>query len=147
MISGLPPTQPKAQLEIVDMPYLSQENHTYGPTQILIDWSDYRFGAANIVLYEHDDDTNYKDLATALAGAVAGITAVLKPEAAIVATIAETLVRAMPSAWFKNNDDYIDSFYALQKDHRYVDHAGAANNAVITLTPFQLSTDMAPEKS
>lgn len=89
MISGLHPTQPKAELEIVDLPYLSQENHTYGPNQILIDWCDYRFGAANIVLYEHDDDTNYKDLATALAGAVAGITAVLKPEAAIVATIAE----------------------------------------------------------
>lgn len=83
----------------------------------------------------------------ALTGAVAQTTAVVKPEAAIVATIAETIMRAMPSAWFKNNDDYIDSFYILQKDRSYFDYAGAANNAVITLTPFQLSTDMAPEKS
>lgn len=147
VVSGVQPGKSTAQLEIVDMPYLFHDNQTYAPNQILIDWANYRFGAANILLYERDDDTNYKELATALANAVAGIAAAAKPEVAIVVTIAQAIMKAMPDAWFKNNDDYIDSFYTLEKNRSYFDYAGAANNAVITLTPFQLSRDTAPEKS
>jgi hypothetical protein len=44
----------------------------------------------------------------------------------------------MPNDWFSNSDDYIDSFYAVEKGHRYIDHVGAANNATITLTPYRL---------
>jgi hypothetical protein len=142
LVSGIQPAQPKPQIELVDMPYLFYDNETYSPNQVLIYWSNYRFGAANVLLYEHDDNTNYKDLAVALASGVASLLGAFKPEIAVVATVAQALIQAMPSYWFQNNDDYIDSFYTLEKDGRYTDYVGAANNATITLMPFQLASDL-----
>jgi hypothetical protein len=145
LVSGVQPTQSKVQIELVDMPYLFYDNRIYTPDQILIFWANYGFGAANVQLYEHDDNTSYKDLAVALTTAVTGIVGVFKPEAVALTTIAQAVMKAMPDAWFKNNDDYLDSFYTLEKDKRYVDYVGAARNAVLTLTPFQLEGDIAPE--
>ena len=44
----------------------------------------------------------------------------------------------MPSSWFSNDDDYVDSYYTLEKDRGYVNHVGAADDATVTLSPYQL---------
>jgi hypothetical protein len=134
LVSGLQSTQAKPQIELIDMPYLTHDQTTYTPGQILINWQDYRYGVANVHLYEHDDNTNYKDLAVALATSVEAIVGVIKPEYALVATIGKTVLRAMPYNWFQNNDDYLDSFYAVEKDVNYTNYVGAARNATLTLT-------------
>jgi Protein of unknown function (DUF3103) len=68
-------------------------------------------------------------------------TRAIKPEYAMIAAVAKAVLQAMPNSWFENNDDYLDSFYTLEKNRTYTDYVGAANNAEITLTPYRLRDD------
>lgn len=138
LVSGVQPSAEKAQIQLVELPYLQHDNTTYTPNQVLVYWDDFRFGAANVQLYEHDDHTNYKDLALALTSGVTQIVGVIKPEFAMIGAIAQAIVQAMPSGWFTNDDDYLDSFYTLEKNRTYINYPGAARNATITLTPYRL---------
>jgi hypothetical protein len=138
LVSGLQQTEAKAQIELVDMPYLEKDNVTYTPDQLLVYWNNYRYGAATIHFYEHDDNTSYKDLIVKLATGVESAVGAFKPDYAIIGIIGRSILQAMPNDWFSNSDDYIDSFYTVEKGHRYIDHVGAANNATITLTPYRV---------
>ncbi|MCV5901544.1 DUF3103 domain-containing protein, partial [Escherichia coli] len=53
-------------IDLVELPYLDYDNQDYYPNQIIIHWSRYRWGAADIVLMEQDDGTDYKQLAKLL---------------------------------------------------------------------------------
>ncbi|MBB5019990.1 hypothetical protein HNQ59_003298 [Chitinivorax tropicus] len=139
VVSGVQPDQAKAQIQIVDMPYLDYEGKDYYPNQILIQWADFRYAAANVQLFEHDDNTNYKDLVLAITSGVEKILGAFKPEYAVIGTVANAIVQAMPSHWFTNDDDYLDSFYTLEKNRTYTNWMGAAGNATITLSPYRLN--------
>ncbi|PHV10041.1 DUF3103 family protein [Chitinimonas sp. BJB300] len=138
MVSGVQPDQSKAQIELVEMPYLDYDGQTYSPNQILFFWSNYRFAAANVQFFEHDDNTNYKDLVVAITSGVEKLLGVFKPEYAIIATVAGAIIQVMPSKWFENGDDYLDSFYTLEKNRTYTDWLGAGSNVTMTLTPYRL---------
>jgi hypothetical protein len=138
LVSGVDFDGEHVQIEAVDMPYLDHDGTSYFPNQILVLWETYRFAAANVQLYEHDDDTNYHDLVLALVSAVEAVLDLTAPEYAIIARIANAIITAMPDAWFANDDDYIDSFYTLEKGRAYTDLIGAAGNATVTLTPYIL---------
>lgn len=128
-----------AQVKIVDMPYLDNDGTTYNPHQIVLDWNDYAYQAANIQLFEKDDNTSYQSLVTALisaigaAGSLAGY-----PQISAVTEIANRIIAAMPASWFANDDDYVDSYYTIEKTVTYTNYAGASRNATVTLTPFLL---------
>ncbi|WP_171014127.1 DUF3103 family protein [Chitinivorax sp. B] len=139
LVSGVQPGQSKAQIEAVELPYLDHDGRDYTPNQILIQWADFRYAAANVQFFEHDDNTNYKDLVLAVTSGVEKILGAFKPEYAVIATVANAIIQAMPSHWFTNDDDYLDSFYTLEKNRTYTDWMGAANNAKITLTPYRLN--------
>ena len=125
------------QMQIVDMPYLDNDGTTYTPNQILVNWSNYTFQVASIQFFEHDSNTNYQALITAIisavgaAGSLAGI-----PAIQAIAEIANRIVAAVPSSIFSNDDDYVDSFYTIQQNTTYTGFRGAAQNATVTLTPF-----------
>ena len=138
IVSGVQPNQAKAGLTIVDMPYLDNDNTDYRPNQILVFWSEYRYAAANIQLFEHDDNTNYKDLAVALVDGVNAILGVFAPTYAVIGQVAGAILKAMPANWFSNDDDYVDSFYTLEKGKTYTNYVGAGNNATVSLTPYRL---------
>lgn len=128
----------QAQVAIVDMPYLDHDGTTYYPRQILLDWNQYSYGAANVLLYEHDDNTNYQTLvgliiqAIGQGGSLAGY-----PAVQAIAEIAARIVAAMPSGWFSNDDDYVDSIYTIEKA-RGETRTGAAGNARVTYIPYEL---------
>ena len=44
----------------------------------------------------------------------------------------------MPAGWFSNDDDYVDSFYTLEKGRTYTNLRGVSGNATVTLTPYYL---------
>lgn len=46
----------------------------------------------------------------------------------------------MPSGWFANDDDYVDSFYTLEKGRYYTGYLGAARNATLSLAPYTLQS-------
>jgi hypothetical protein len=138
LVSGVDFDSAHVQIQAVDMPYLDHDGTNYSPNQILIFWETYRFAAANVQLYEHDDNTNYQSLVQALVSAVEAVLNFTAPEYAIIARIANEIIAAMPSGWFANDDDYVDSFYTLEKGRTYTNYSGAGGNAKINLTPYIL---------
>jgi hypothetical protein len=140
VVSGVQPDQAKATLTVVDMPYLDHDGTDYSPNQIMIFWPEYRFAAANVQLFEHDDNTNYKDLAVALAQGVTTILGAFAPTYAVIGQVATAILQAMPAGWFSNDDDYVDSFYTLEKGRYYNGYRGAAGNATMTLSPYTLQS-------
>ncbi|QNA89025.1 DUF3103 family protein [Massilia sp. Dwa41.01b] len=138
VVSGVQPDQAKAELTVVDMPYLDNDGTTYAPNQIMIFWSSYRYGAANIQLFEHDDSTNYQELAVALSQGVTTLLGAFAPQYAVIGQVATAILKVMPAGWFSNDDDYVDSFYTLEKGRTYTNYGGAAGNAVISLSPYTL---------
>lgn len=135
----LPGNQP--QIKIVDMPYLDYDKTTYYPRQIVLDWADYTYGVANIQLFEHDDNTNYRDLVTAIitgvgaAGSLAGY-----PVIQAIAEIANRIVAAMPDSWLTNDDDYVDSLYTVEKTVGET-RRGARGNALVRYIPYELPSN------
>jgi hypothetical protein len=138
LVSGVDFDSAHAAIELVDMPYLDNDGTNYYPNQILIFWATYRFAAANVQFYEHDDNTNYQDLVVALVSAVEAVLNFAAPEYSLIARIANEIIKAMPSDWFANDDDYADSFYTLEKGRAYSNYLGAAGNIRISLSPYTL---------
>jgi hypothetical protein len=126
------------QLHIVDMPYLDDDGQTYSPRQIILDWANYDFGVANVQLFEHDDNTNYQQLIVELANAVAaGGSLFGQTEVNALAEIASRILQVMPSSWFSNDDDYVDSLYAVEKMESAT-RDGAGANVRASYIPFEL---------
>lgn len=138
IVSGVQPNQAAATLSVVDMPYLDYDGTDYTPNQILIFWSEYRYAAANVQLFEHDDNTNYQTLAVALSQGVTAILGAFAPAYAVIGQVATAILQAMPAGWFSNDDDYLDTFYTLEKGRYYTSYMGAAGNAKVSLAPYTL---------
>ncbi|HEU4732705.1 MAG TPA: DUF3103 family protein [Kofleriaceae bacterium] len=125
------------QMQIVDMPYLDNDGTTYTPNQIVINWSNFAFQVANFQLFEHDSNTNYQDLITAIIAAVgAGGSLAGFPTIQAITEIANRIIAAIPSSVFTNDDDYVDSFYTIEEFKTYTGLAGAGRNATASFTPF-----------
>ncbi|WP_159092005.1 DUF3103 family protein [Stenotrophomonas sp. ZAC14D2_NAIMI4_7] len=138
VVSGLQVDATEPEMMTVDMPWLDHDQTDYTPQQPLVIWGNYRFNAANVQLFEDDGDTNYQELLVALATGVKTALGAFAPEYAVIADIAGAILKAMPTSWFVNDIDYLDSFYLLQRGQGYTDRMGAANNAKVTLTPITL---------
>jgi len=139
VVSGLQVGATAPEMVTVDMPYLDYDGTDYTPQQPLIIWGNYRFNAANVQLFEDDGDTNYQELLVALSNGVKAALGAFAPEYAVIADIAGAILKVMPTSWFANDIDYIDSYYLLQRGQAYQDRMGAANNAKVTLTPITLT--------
>jgi hypothetical protein len=63
------------------------------------------------------------------------------PEVTAIAEIASRIIEAMPEHWWSNDDDYVDSFDTIEKYVTYVNRWGAANNALVNLTPYFLQAN------
>ncbi len=143
IVNGVDASRDEPILDVVDMPYLDDEDTTYSPNQIVIFWARYRWSAADMILMEHDDNTNYKDLAIALAEAAGAIMAVIPDPTtqglAVLGQITAGLIKAMPDDWFINDDDFVDVFYTILKDSSYSNYYGAGANAKISLEPLTIN--------
>lgn len=139
VVSGVFDASNSPQLKIVDMPYLDNDGTTYRPNQLVVDWTNYAYQAVNIQLFEHDDNTSYQELVTALISAVGAVGSLAGyPVISAIAEIANRIIAAIPSSAFSNDDDYVDSFYTVEKTRTYTGLVGAGNNATVSLTPYTL---------
>lgn len=143
IVSGVNPTRDEPVLDIVEMPYLDHDNTTYTPNQVIIHWERYRWTAADLILMEHDDGTNYKTLASALLEAATAIMGLIPDPSVqgytIIPQITNGIISAMPDAWFTNDDDYVDVYYTLLEGHTYNNHQGAGGNATATFEPLVIA--------
>jgi hypothetical protein len=143
IVNGVNPTRDEPVLDIIEMPYLDHDNTTYSPNQVVIHWERYRWTAADLILMEHDDGTNYKTLAAALLEAATAIMRLIPDPAVqgyrIIPQITNGIISAMPDAWFTNDDDYVDVYYTLLEGHTYNNHQGAGGNATATFEPLVIA--------
>jgi Protein of unknown function (DUF3103) len=66
-------------------------------------------------------------------GSLAGL-----PAIQAITEIANRIIAAMPASVFTNEDDYVDSFYTIEKTVPYTGRVGVGHNATVSLTPFFL---------
>ena len=143
IVTGVNPSRDEPTLDLVEMPYLDYDNKDYYPNQIIIHWSRYRWGAADMILMEQDDGTDYKQLAKLLVQVAEEVLkAIPDPEVqpyAIIPQITSKIIEAIPDGVLTNDDDFVDVYYTLMQDTSYVDHPAAGGNAVSTLEPLTIN--------
>ncbi|CAM5563150.1 MULTISPECIES: DUF3103 family protein [Streptomyces] len=127
-------TDGKVRVDTVTMPYVDDANTTYYPGQILVNWSNYKYNLADAVLMEDDGDTNYSSLAKALAAVLLTIT-----DQGAYIPLVDAIVDAMPTSWWTDDPDYVDSFYTLARETTGT-RVGASANARMTVERYYVST-------
>uniref|UniRef100_UPI003F49A873 DUF3103 family protein n=1 Tax=Streptomyces sp. CA-141956 TaxID=3240051 RepID=UPI003F49A873 len=120
----------RARVDPVGMPYLDEGKTTYHPNQILVNWSNYRYDLADAVMMEDDGNTNYRDLAKAVATALLAIA-----DQGMYVPLVNRVLDAVPQSWWTDEDDYVDSWYALAKSSSGTRH-GARGNGWMTVHPY-----------
>ncbi|MFJ5921221.1 DUF3103 family protein [Kitasatospora sp. NPDC092948] len=123
----------KVRVDTVTMPYLDYANTTYYPNQILVNWSLYKYNLADVVMMEDDGDTNYSSLAKALAAALLTIT-----DQGAYIPLVNAIIDAMPSSWWTDDPDYVDSWYTLATTTTGT-RAGASANGTMTFDRYWVS--------
>lgn len=143
IVTGINPSRDEPTIDLVEMPYLDYDKQDYFPNQVMIQWSRYRWGAADLILMEQDDGTDYKELAKLLVKVAEEVLKLIPdPEVqayAIIPQITGKIIDAIPDGLLVNDDDYVDVFYTLMQDTSYVDHPGASGNAVATFEPLTIN--------
>ncbi len=136
--SGIRDTNNAPELKIIPMYYLDDEDETYYPNQIMLFWDEYQYQAANIQLFEQDSNYNYQELISIIIDGVTQITGTLsgQPWVNALGNIAGAIIDVLPAQWYTDDDDYIDSFYTIEKNKSYSNHYGASKNAKVDLSPF-----------
>ena len=145
LVSGIDPTQDKPTIKLVNLPYLAHDGTDYFPNQVLLFWSDFRFGAANIQLWDHGDGTNYqKILAAVLKGVAAAMAVGGAPAFSWIPALADAIVEAMPASWWTDSDTWLDTFYTLERGPSYQNLMGSGQTARISLMPWVLQPQARP---
>ncbi|MEZ8881668.1 MULTISPECIES: DUF3103 domain-containing protein [Vibrio] len=143
IVTGVNASRIEPQIDLVEMPYLDYDKQTYYPNQTVIFWPRYRWGAADMILMEHDDGTDYKALAKLLVEAAEEILKMIPdPEVqgyAIIPQITGKIIDVIPESVLVNDDDFVDVYYTLMQNTPYVDRPGAGGNAVASFTPVTIS--------
>ncbi|EAP94943.1 DUF3103 domain-containing protein [Vibrio splendidus] len=143
IVTGVNASRIEPQIDLVEMPYLDYDKQTYYPNQTVIFWPRYRWGAADMILMEHDDGTDYKALAKLLVQAAEEILKMIPdPEVqgyAIIPQITGKIIDVIPDGVLVNDDDFVDVYYTLMQNTPYVDRPGAGGNAVASFAPVTIS--------
>ncbi|CAH6845872.1 conserved hypothetical protein [Vibrio chagasii] len=142
IVTGVDSSRIAPQIDLIEMPYLDYDKQTYYPSQSIIFWPRYRWGAADMILMEHDDGTNYKELAKLLVQAAEEILKMIPdPEVqgyTIIPQITSKIIELIPNNVLVNDDDFVDVYYTLMQNTPYVDRPGAGGNAVASFTPVTI---------
>ena len=120
----------KVTVDSVDMPYLDNDGTTYYPNQILVNWSHFKYDAADVVMMEDDGDANYRALAKAVADALLTIT-----DNGVYTPLVNAVLDAIPDSWYTNDPDYVDSWYTLTTNSSGTLN-GARGNGTMSVSPY-----------
>ncbi|WP_422733749.1 DUF3103 family protein [Micromonospora sp. WMMD558] len=120
----------KATASIVEMPYLDNDGTVYHPNQLLVHFNGYKYNLADVVMWEDDGDTNYRDLAKALITALLTIV-----DQGVYTPLVNAIIDAMPASWWTDDPDYVDSWYTLSTGSSGRLH-GAAANGWMDVAPY-----------
>jgi hypothetical protein len=139
----------KAHLVTRDMPWLDHDKRWYRPNMDLVNWTEFGAHYVNIQFFEADGDTDFRKLASSVINAVGDLALLVSPaapEALIVkgvSTIADKILQAMDDSWVRNDNDYIDSLYVVERGHDYGSEdkprVGARGQVRLVLEPYRVN--------
>jgi len=137
IVSGLKPDMTPF-VKVQDMPWLDKDKTDYKPNMDIVNWAECGAPYVNLQLFEDDDNANLLDLGKAILNGVSTGLAAFPATApyALVGKIGELVLGSIDSKWFKNDTDYVDSFYVIERGKTYTNHGGAAGNATVTIEPY-----------
>ncbi|MFD0599647.1 DUF3103 family protein [Catellatospora coxensis] len=118
------------KVDIVQQPYLDNDGTTYYPNQLLVHFNAYKYNLADVVMMEDDGDTNYQQLAQAIAAVLLTIA-----DAGAYIPLVDAILSAIPSSWWTDDPDYVDSWYTLSTASSGRLN-GAAANGWIEVSPY-----------
>jgi hypothetical protein len=119
-----------ATANIVQMPYLDHDGTTYYPNQLAVHYNAYKYNLADIVMMEDDGDTNYQQLAIAIASALLSLI-----DGGVYAPLVTAILNAIPASWWTDDPDYVDSWYTLATSSTGRLN-GAAANGWMDVVPY-----------
>lgn len=120
----------KVKIDTVQMPYLDHDATTYFPNQLVVHFSAYKYNLADVVMMEDDGDTNYLQLAQAIAAALLTVI-----DGGAYIPLVNAILGAMPGSWWTDDPDYVDSWYTLSTASTGRLN-GAAANGWMDVTPY-----------
>lgn len=120
----------KVAVNTVTMPYLDHDGTTYYPNQLIVHFSAYKYNLADFVMMEDDGDTNYQSLAIALANALLTIV-----DGGAYVPLVNAILNAIPASWWRDDPDYVDSWYTLSTATSGT-LVGAAASGRMALAPY-----------
>ncbi|MDI1463595.1 DUF3103 family protein [Catellatospora sp. KI3] len=118
------------KVDIVQLPYLDNDGTTYYPNQLLVHFSAYKYNLADVVMMEDDGDTNYQALAQAIATVLLTIT-----DQGVYIPLVNAIINAIPTSWWTDDPDYVDSWYTLSTGSSGRLN-GAAANGWLDVSPY-----------
>jgi hypothetical protein len=119
-----------ARADIVQMPYLDDDGVTYYPNQLLVGFNGYKYNLADVVMMEDDGDTNYQQLAQAIVTALLTVA-----DLGTYAPLVDAILAAIPTSWYTDDPDYVDSWYTLSTGSTGRLN-GAAANGWMDVSPY-----------
>lgn len=122
-----------AKADIVQLPYLDNDGVTYYPNQLLVHFNGYKYNLADVVMMEDDGDTNYQQLAQAIATALLTIA-----DLGAYAPLVDAILAAIPTSWYTDDPDYVDSWYTLSTTSTGRLN-GAAGNGWMDVSPYYVT--------
>ncbi|MFE5589892.1 DUF3103 family protein [Streptomyces sp. NPDC056549] len=123
----------KVRVDTVTHPYLNNDGTTYYPNQILVNWSQYKYNLADVVMMEDDGDTNYSALAKAIATALLTIA-----DLGAYIPLVDPVVDAIPSSFWTDDADFVDAWYTLSRETTGT-RDGAGGNGRFTFDRYWVS--------
>lgn len=118
------------KVDILQQPYLDNDGTTYYPNQLLVHFSAYKYNLADVVMMEDDGDTNYQQLAQAIAAVLLTIA-----DVGAYIPLVDAILSAIPSSWWTDDPDYVDSWYTLSTASSGRLN-GAGGNGWIEVSPY-----------
>lgn len=97
-----------ATANVVQMPYLDNDGTTYFPNQLIVQFNAYKYDLADVVMMEDDGDTNYQQLAIAISNVLLTLV-----DGGAYAPLVTAILNAIPTSWWTDDPDYVDSWYTL----------------------------------
>jgi Protein of unknown function (DUF3103) len=119
-----------ATAAVVQMPYLDHDGTTYYPNQLVVHFNAYKYNLADIVMMEDDGATNYQQLAIAIANVLLTLV-----DAGAYAPLVTAILNAIPTGWWTDDPDYVDSWYTLATSSNGRLN-GAAANGWMDVVPY-----------
>lgn len=150
--------QPKVSVR--QMPFLTESNQSRNPHMDIVNWNEFASKYVNIEFWELDGDLDFNHLARGVVESVGDIADLVAPSVSpgtpaeqvekllesvtkrskaavsLVSRIGEAVLKTMGSgSWLKDDHDYLDTFYTIERGEYYKDRVGANRNITITLQP------------